>query len=428
MFEGEIKMSAKDLKRLEIIQKVNDKRLKQRDAACILGCVVRTVQLLLYKYRTQGPQGLISKHRGQPSNNAFSNDFKNKVINIVHDKYNDFAPTFAAVSLEDRDNIKVSKETLRQWMIGANIWRDKQAKIIKPHPPRERRHQYGSLIQIDGSPHDWFEGRSAKCTLIVFIDDATSKIQLMRFFPAESTFAYFEILQLYIMRYGMPQELYSDKHGVFRVNHCEPESGTGLTQFGRCMQDLGIGLLYADSPQAKGRVERRNRVLQDHLIKDMRLDGIDNMEMANGLYLDERTNKYNARFSVPPFREEDAHVAIGNFDQYYLYFTIQTIRIISKNLTISYKNKKYVLIKPDKIRRLYPAKVTVCETKSGEITILYKNQSLDYRVYDKNQYYSEVVSRKELGPISLILPKHHKPAINHPWRGYQTKTKTELVE
>lgn len=344
MFEGEIKMSARDLKRLAIIQKVDEKCLTQRDAARILGCVVRTIQLLLHKYRTEGPPGLLSKHRGKRSNNAFSDDFKDKVVNIVHAKYNDFGPTFAAVSLEERDNIKVSKETLRQWMIGANIWRDKRSKIVTPHPPRERRHQYGSLIQIDGSPHDWFEGRSPMCTLIVFIDDATSRIQLMRFFPTETTFNYFEMLALYIERYGMPQELYSDKHGVFRVNHPEPKSGTGLTQFGRGVKDLGIGLLHANSPQAKGRVERRNGVLQDHLPKDMRLDGINNMEMANDIYLDERAEIYNQRFAVPPFNKNDAHVAITNNPKNYkLHFTLKEAREVSKNLAISYKNKNTLL-------------------------------------------------------------------------------------
>lgn len=417
MFKGEIKMTAKDLKRLEIIQKVDEKRLKQREAARILGCVPRTIQLLLHKYRTEGPPGLISKRRGKISNRAFSNEFKTKVLEIVGSTlYEGFGPTFAAETLEERASLKVSKETVRQWMIEGGIWKNKQVRVSQPHPPRERRHHYGSLIQIDGSPHDWFEGRGPKCTLIVFIDDATSKIQLMRFFPTETTFAYFQVMQLYIERYGMPQELYSDRHGIFRVNHPEPESGTGLTQFGRAMEDLGLRLLHASSPQAKGRVEKQNRTLQDRLVKTMRLDGINNMEMANGGYLDKMATKLNTRFSVPPFNKDDAHVIIQNCSDLTLYFTLQELRTVSKNLTISYKNKKYVLKKPDKVRGLCQAKVTVCEAESGEITILYKQQSLEYTVYDKNQYYSEVVSRKDLGPVSLALPRYHKPAANHPWK------------
>lgn len=417
MFEGEITMNANDLKRLEIIQKVDEKRLKQGDAARILGCTTRTIRRLLERYRIEDAPGLRSKRLGKTSNNSFSNEFKAEVIETISKKYNDFGPTFAAISLENRDKIKLSKETARQWMIEAGIWRNKEAKKAKSHPPRERRHQYGSLIQIDGSPHDWFEGRSSRCSLIVFIDDATSRIQLMRFFPAETTFAYFEVLELYIERYGIPQELYSDKHGIFRVNHPEPESGTGLTQFGRAVRDLGIGLIHAHSPQAKGRVERRNGVLQDHLIKDMRLDGIDNMDMANGAYLDKQAEIYNKRFAISPFNKDDAHAAIVNYpDDYRLHFTIQVSREVSKNLAISYKNKKYILTKPGKVHRLSQAKVTVCEAKSGEITILYKQQSLEYKVYDKNQYYSGVVGRKELGSISFCLPTYHKPAANHPWK------------
>lgn len=423
MFKGEIKMNAENLKTLEIIQKVNEKRLKQREAALILECTTRTIKRLVCKYRAEGAPGLLSKRSGKPSNNAFSNEFKTTVIETISKKYNDFGPKFATVSLEDRNNIKLSKETARQWMIEAGIWHDRKAKIIKPHPPRERRHQYGSLIQIDGSPHDWFEGRSPKCTLIVFIDDATSRIQLIRFFPTETTFAYFEMLQLYIERYGLPQELYSDKHSIFRVNQHEAESGTGLTQFGRAVKDLGIRLLHANSPQAKGRVERRNGVLQDHLIKDMRLDGINSMNMANGAYLDERTEIYNKRFAVLPFNEQDAHVVLVDYpNNYKLNYTLKELREVSKNLTISYKNKKYTLKKPDKVHGLSQAKVTVCEAKSGEITILYKQQSLEYRVYNKNQYYSEVISRKELGSIASIplrLPSHYKPAANHPWRRYK---------
>ena len=417
MLQEEIRMNHQDLKRLNIIEKVNEKRMPQKEAASFLGCSTRTIKRWLSRYRRDGAIGLIHKGRGKTSNRLFSADHKQEILHLIFKKYKDFGPAFAAFSLGSRDNIKISKETLRQWMIEENIWHSKSLKKQKTHPLQDRRHHYGSLIQIDGSPHDWFEGRSAPCTLIVFIDDATSKIQFMRFFPTETTFAYFEVLNEYIERYGMPQELYSDKHGIFRVNHVEPESGTGLTQFGRCVQDLGIALLYANSPQAKGRVERRNRVLQDHLIKDMRLDEINTMEMANGAYLDNRAEIYNARFAVAPFKAEDAHIKlIEKPKDYELNFTLQESRKISKDLMVSYKNKKYVIKKPEKARRLSQAKVTICEAKSGKITILYKEQSLDYQVYNKKQYYSEVVSRKELGPVSLKLRTHPKPAADHPWK------------
>lgn len=422
MREGEIIMTAKEVKRLETIPKVDEKRLIHREAAQILGCTTRNIRYLLKRYRTEGPAGLLSKRRGKASNRAFSASFKGEVVDIVANKYNDFGPTLAAEMLEERDNIKVSDETIRKWMIEVGLWHNKRANKKKAHPPRERRHNYGSLVQIDGSPHDWFEGRSPNCTLIVFIDDATSRLQLIRFFPAETTFAYFEMTRLYIERYGIPLEYYSDRHSIFKVNMPEPESGTGLTQFGRAMEGIGINLIHANSPAAKGRVERANQTLQDRLVKEMRLDGIDNMEMANGEYLDKFVERYNAKFAVPPAKDDDLHCKIENLAELDLHLTHQEPRKLTKNCTISYKNKKYVIEKPDKARRLYQAQVVVCEAESGEITLRYKGESLEYKVYDKNQHYSQPVSRKELGTIGTLRPlRRYIPPADHPWRNYKIK-------
>lgn len=417
MFAGEITMNHNELKRLEIIQKVVEKRLKQREAALILDCSVRNIKLLVKRYKTLGPPGLVSRQRGKPSNRALPEAFKQQITDIIKHKYTDFGPTLAVEMLYEREGLIVSRETARQWMIGAEIWIPKIKKRKKSHPPRPRRENYGSLIQIDGSPHDWFEGRSPKCTLIVFIDDSTSRIQLLRFFPAETTFAYFNTMQLYIERYGLPMAAYSDKHSIFRVNHKDPKTTTGLTQFGRGMVDIGVQLIHANSPQAKGKVENRNRTLQDRLIKTMRLDGIDNMKMANGEYLDKFTERFNAKFAKEPLKNEDIHQKINNIDDLKLHFTLQEERKVSKNLTISYKGKTVVIEAPDRARRLYQAYVTVCETESGNLTVLYKGESLPIKVYTKAQYYSEAVSRKELDGIIRVKPRRSSiPSASHPWR------------
>lgn len=321
--------------------------------------------------------------------------------------------------LFERDGLKLSKETARQWMIEAGIWKAKQTKNPAIHQPRARRSHYGSLVQIDGSPHDWFEGRSDKCSLLLFIDDATSKIQLMHFFKAETTFSYFNMMDEYIKKYGLPVGLYSDKHSIFRVNTFEAKKGTGYTQFGRAMEALGVELIHAHSPQAKGRVENKNSTLQDRLVKEMRLDNINNMEEANGAYLDAFMQRYNKKFAVLPHSTEDMHVLVENKENLALHFTLQEPRKVSKNLTISYKGKTYNLNKPDTVRKLCQAQVIVCEDESGEITVLYKGQPLESQVYDQSKHYSEPATRKELDAHFTKTLKQRKrsiPAADHPWK------------
>jgi len=416
MFAGEITMSHKELKRLEIVKKIEEKRLSQREAAAILGCTDRTVRLLLRRYQSDGPQGLASRRRGKRSNRAFQEEFKRDIITLIESKYPDFGPTLATEKLAERDNLFLSRETTRKWMIEQEIWEAKIKKTKKSHPPRERRANYGELVQIDGSPHDWFEGRSDKCCLIVFVDDATSRIQWLNFAPAETTFAYFEAMECYAERYGLPVSAYSDRHSIFRVNIKQPQKSTGLTQFGRAMIGIGVKLIHANSPQAKGKVENRNKTLQDRLIKEMRLDGIDNMEMANGAYLEQFIERFNAKFAKAPRSPQDLHQVV-DLKQLKLHFTLQEQRKISKNLTISYKGKILAIEAPGRARQLYQARVTVCEDQAGNLTVLYKGQSLSFKVYNKSQYYSEPIARSELATvIPKKLRRHYLPPADHPWR------------
>jgi len=413
MSEEYLTMSNQEIERLTVIEKVHCKLLKQKKAALLLGITTRQIRILLKRYRTCGPAGLVSKRRGKPSNRAYSDDFKKEVVSLITDKYSDFGPTLAKEYVSEKHQITISTETTRQWMIGAGLWIPKREKNKVIHSPRVRRANYGELIQIDGSDHLWFEERNDRCSLLVFIDDATKRIQLMRFFPAETTFAYFHVLKLYLQRYGKPVALYSDKHGVFRVNIPEPKSGTGFTQFGRAMQELGIDLIYANSPQAKGRVERANGTLQDRLVKWMRIEKISDMATANER-LDQFTADYNKRFAIPAREEEDVHRITEDMQEVESIFTHQEQRSVSKNLTLQYHNKIYQIKMPGKGYRLRQARVTVCEDESSKITLLYKNQSLNYVVTDKNQYYSEPVSAKELSVRLKKVP--YKPDRNHPWR------------
>ena len=271
-------MSHKEIDRLGVIQQVAGKQLKQREAARQLGLSIRQVKRLVARYRAEGAAGLVSRHREKRPGNALSDAVRQAILGIVRDNYADFGPTLACEKLAERYGYTVSVETLRQWMMADGPWKPKRRRQARIHQRRPRRPCRGELIQIDGSPHDGFEGRAPRCTLIVFIDDATSELMALRFFPAETTQAYMETLEGYLQQHGRPVALYSDKHSIFRVNH--PEHEGELTQFTRALKTLDIEPIHANSPQAKGRVERANQTLQYRLVKALRLPGISDLDAA----------------------------------------------------------------------------------------------------------------------------------------------------
>lgn len=295
--------------RLEVIQRVKRKTLKQRQAAELLGLSVRQIKRLCKAYPRAGTAALISKRRGQPSNNRLPEKIIKRARQLLRSLYHDFGPTLAAEKLA-LEGVSLSVETVRQLLIREGLWKAKRVRRVVIHQLRERRARLGELVQIDGSPHAWFEGRSPNCTLLVFVDDATSRLIYLQFVDAETTFNYFAAVRSYLTQFGKPQAFYSDKFGVFRVNMPNPLSGTGLTQFGRALKELDIELICAHSPQAKGRVERANQMLQDRLTKELRLRGICSLEQANA-YLTEFIAAYNVRFAVAPRAVESAHRPLG---------------------------------------------------------------------------------------------------------------------
>lgn len=334
-----ISMSLKELDRLQIIRDSVSRQIAQEQAADRIGISIRQVKRLVQRYRIEGPQGLISRRRGQRPNNAFTSEFRTFVISLVRDKYPDFGPTFACEKLREIHGLALSAETLRKWMVEEGLWRERRRKIARIYQRRQRRPCYGELIQIDGSPHDWFEERGPRCTLIVFIDDATSALMALRFAPAETTRAYMETLRDYLDKYGRPLALYSDRHSIFRVNN--PEREGELTQFTRAIKTLGIEPIHANSPQAKGRVERANQTLQDRLVKELRLRNISDIESAN-LWLSEFVKDYNSRFASIPRENGNAHREILHSPEELNYILCyQSRRVLSKNLTFQYKTSAY---------------------------------------------------------------------------------------
>ena len=408
-------MSKRELTRLEVMQRLKDKRLTQKEAAQMLGLSTRQVKRLWRAYREKGAPGLVSARRGKPSNNRLDTDVVQKALDLIKAKYDDFGPTLAHEKLTEVHKLRISRESVRRIMIEEKIWKSKRAKQPTVHPMRERRACIGELVQIDGSEHAWFEGRGPKCTLLVFIDDATSQLLELWFAPKETFFAYCEATRHYLERYGKPLAFYNDKHGIFRVNQPRPLGlSSGLTQFGRAMQELGIQILCASTPQAKGRIERANQTLQDRLVKELRLQGISDMETANS-FLPEFREDYNRRFAVVPRSSHNAHRPLLKADHLELILTHQETRTLSKNLTIQFKHVIYQIQSKRPGYALRNAKVTVCENAKGEVTILYKNKPLSYTIYHKSPRQAEVVDTKSLND-QIKTPK--SPAANHPWRRY----------
>lgn len=377
-------MSQKEIKRLELFQKISEKRLTQTRAAELLGLNIRHIKRLYQRYKKHGASGLISKRRGKPSNRKYPDSLKELSIALVGAHYHDFGPTLAQEKLLELHEINVSVSTLRNWMIEAQIWETRARRSERVYQPRYRRETFGELIQLDGSPHEWFEDRGPKCTLLVYIDDATSQLMHAEFAVSESTFTYFKATEQYLRKHGKPIAFYSDKHGVFRVNKQGAKGGDKVTQFGRALQDLNIDIICANTCQAKGRVERANRTLQDRLIKEMRLHGISSIEAGNA-FLPQFIESYNKRFRKEPLNPSDAHRKLQSYELNALpeIFCWQENRTLSYNLTIQYDKVLYLIEDNEQTRKLLRKRVTVCDYYDGRVEIKYEGQTLPYRKFDK---------------------------------------------
>ena len=299
-------MSAKERDRLAVIRRVAGRELRQERAAELLAVGVRQVKRLVLAYRRRGDRGLVSGRRGKPSNNRLAAVVMSRIEVALRERYSDFGATFAAEKLAEHERIEVSAETVRQIQVRLGLWQPKRRRDKRVFQIREHRSRFGELIQIDGSMHAWFEDRGPKCTLIVFIDDATGRLTRLQFAPAETTRAYLDVLRGHVLAHGCPLAFYSDKHGIFRINAKEAESGDGLTEFGRVVGRLGIEQICANTLQAKGHVERANKTQQDRLIKEMRLAGISDMAAALA-FLPGFMARHNAKFAVAARNTEDAH-------------------------------------------------------------------------------------------------------------------------
>jgi transposase len=388
-----IAMTQEELKRLHLVRKAIDKSITQVEAADIIGLCLRQVQRIIRTVRVEGDQGIIHKSRGRHSNRALPGKIKDKVLKLYKEKYPDFGPTLGSEKLFEIDKIKLNDETLRLWLLQAGIPYKKRKK--RPHRQwRERKHSFGEMIQMDGSHHNWLEGRGPECVLMGYIDDATGR-PFARFYPYEGTLPAMDSFKRYIEKYGVPVSVYLDKHPTYKstkkqtiedeLNNTEP-----LSQFSRAVKELGVDVIYADSPQAKGRIERLFSTFQNRLIKEMRLKGIRSTEEANR-FLTHYLPAYAKRFAVQPANDTDLHRPVRKDVDLAAIFCVKTIRVLRNDFTVAYGGKLYQIEDNPNAE-----KVTVEERANGSIHISYRNTGLRFK---------EIIARPKKQEKELPIPK-----------------------
>lgn len=396
-----IPMSDRDINRFKVLQDVRERRLRQVDAAEILNLTPRQVRRLLVQLSQYGASSLAHGARGRPSNRRYPEDFRADVLNIVRSQYANFSPTFACEKLSEQHYLTLSVETLRQWMIADGLWVPHSQRRPRVYQPRYRRDCLGELIQIDGSHHDWFEGRSPKCCLLVYIDDATGRLMNLRFSETESAFDYMMATREYIDEHGKPVAFYSDRHAIFHSSNKQAVESKKPTQYGRMLHDLGIELICANSSQAKGRVERANLTLQDRLVKELRLHHIDNIEEAN-VWLPYFIADFNQRFAKPANYPKNMHRPVRESkEELDDIFSWQDTRKLSKSLTFQYDKVVYLLENTEENSRLVNEVVKIFDYPDGSISIRYGTRSLNFKTFDKLQKIDQgrVVDNKRLGQV-----------------------------
>ena len=420
MDAGEGMLTVRESDRASVIGEVVAGRLRQVEAARRLGLGVRQVKRLVRRYRERGAAGLVSGHRGRRPNNAIAAAVRGEVMALVWERYRDFGPTFAREKLLEEHGQRLSVETLRQWMIEDGLWRARERRSAVVHPSRPRRACVGDLVQIDGSPHAWFEDRGPSCTLILYVDDATTRLLASGFFAAETTAAYMRTTRAHLQAHGRPVAYYSDRYGVFRVNRKGAEGEP--TQFTRALRTLDVGAIHAGSPQAKGRVERANRTLQDRLVKEMRLRGIDDMAAGNA-YLPEFMADFNRRFAVAPRNPADAHRSVlHDARELDLILCEQHARTLTKNLAVSFEGRTYQVTGHGKGYRLRGARVTVCKAFDGAVTVLRDGRELPVQLLAEGATAPPVEDgktvRRRVDQIKAEQGSRpaYKPPPDHPWR------------
>ena len=401
-----IMATQEELKKVHIVRKAIEKNITQKAAANILALTDRQVRRIVARIRLEGDKGIMHRLRGSSSNRRLA--CKNKALRLFKTKYPDFGPTLASEKLFERDKIKVNDETLRLWLIGEGIPYKKRKK--RPHRQwRERKHYFGEMIQMDGSDHDWLEGRGPKLVFMGYIDDATGT-PFGRFYEYEGTIPAMDSFKRYIKKYGIPNSIYIDKHAAYKSKkkpsiEDELSNKDPMTQFTRAMEELGVEVIYANSPQAKGRIERLFKTFQDRLIKELRLEKAKTIDEANKV-TKHFLSKYAKRFSVKASRSDDLHRPIPKGIDLDGILCIKEEHVLRNDFTVAHDKKLYQI--EDNIRA---KKVTVGQRIDGSMIITHKGKALKFKEITTRQEKVECKKKYE-----FKLKKVWIPPMDHPFK------------
>jgi hypothetical protein len=402
--EGILMIRPDELKRYQLITKVFDKNINQQDVAELLGLSDRQVRRIVKRVRVEGERGVIHRLRGLQGARRIPDNIRSRALELYRERYNGFGPTLASEKLLELDHLRVSDETLRLWLAADGLWQVDKRRNRKKRSWRARKDKFGQMVQMDGSHHDWLEGRGPKLVLMGYIDDATGSIYC-RFFDYEGTLPAMGGLKGYIELNGIPGQVYLDKHSTYRNNRKYKYTDwpfrdeEELTQFERSCRQLGIEVIHAHSPQAKGRIERLFKTLQDRLVKEMRLMNIKSSQESNA-FLAKYIYKFNAKFAVPALKKGDAHRSLDKRISLEEIFSVQTEHVLRNDRTVIHERKLYQVT--DRIRA---QRVMVFEYLNGRMAIKHGQSRLSFNpIKDRPQVVPKIKKIKVFGRRPRYIP------------------------
>jgi len=407
-----ITLTKREHERLEILRRVMKGELRQREAGGLMGVTDRQVRNLMKKVRREGPKGIAHGNRGKPSPKRFPEALVAKIAELIRERYRDFKPKFAAEKLARRERIKVSDEKVRQIMIGAGLWRVHRRRG-EVHAWRERKAYFGEMVQMDGSHHAWLERRGPKLVLMGLVDDACNRFY-GRFHDYEGVYPAMNALEGYVRLYGIPRCLYVDKHSTYKTVR-DPSIDEMLkgeeaeTQFERAARELGIQVIHAHSPQAKGRIERMFATLQDRLVKELRLAAISSREEANR-FLQAYLPRFNAQFEQEALRPGDLHRRLPKTLKLGEIFCLKAVRRVLDGYVVRWMGHSYAIQEPS--RRMLGHPVNIVEYFDHRLLIRFEGRNLAYRKLEKPARTEHRITRRPRAPKCIPPP-------THPWKVYR---------
>jgi transposase len=407
-------MRDEEIDKLRVIREVIAGKLSWREAGERLQLSVRQIGYLCARIREEGNRGIMHGLRGKPSNHRLEKKQVERAVELVRQHYGDFGPTLANEKLSQQHQIRISTSALRQKMREAGLWKGKRSPQ-KYRAMRQRRSALGMLVQLDGSEHDWLEGRGPRCVLVVYIDDASSRVLHAEFVESEDTLTLLRTTRQYLQRYGRPVAFYVDKDSIYKVNRAasieeQLKDREPMTQFGRAIEELGIEVIHAHSPQAKGRVERGFQTHQDRLVKELRLAGITTLEAANAFLWDSYLAAHNARFAVEPCETSDAHRPLLPSQRLEQILSLRLPRTVLSDFTIRFENRYFQLLAHQPVRVGAGDKVEVERRLEGSLQVRFKQRYLNVK---------PIEGRPAAVPVprpSTPVVRRHRPVASHPWK------------